>query len=128
GDGVGLDGGRAVGVAGLPGRGPAVDLGLQVGAAVRYPGGRGGGVHPGRVFAHDAAVGADQAVAAGGAAGALHRLGDGVHGVVVARAAEERQPTGEGEAARIGGVEAERVADVEHRSGKAAVQVDRGQV
>ena len=89
---------------------------------------RGGGVDAGRVLAHDAAVGADQAVTAGGAAGALHRLGDGVHGVVVARAAEERQSPGEGEAARIGGVEAEPVADVEHRRGEAAVQVDRGQV
>ncbi len=128
GDGVGLDGGRAVGLAGLLRRGPVVDLGLQFGAAVRGPGGRDGRVHAGRVLAHDAAVGADQAVAAGGTAGPLHRLGDGVHGVVVARAAEERQPSGQGEAARIGGIKAEPVADVEHRRGEAAVQVDRGQV
>ncbi len=44
-DGVGLDDGRAVGAAGLLRRGPAVDLGLAVGAAVGGPGGRGGGVH-----------------------------------------------------------------------------------
>ena len=126
-DGVGLDGGRAVGVAGLLWRDPAVDLLLEFTAAIGRPRGGGGGVHPGRVLAHDAAVGADQAVVAGRAAGPLDGLGDGVHGVVVACAAEERQASGDGEAARIFGIKAKPVADVEDRRGKAAVQVDRGQ-
>ena len=61
-------------------------------------------------------------------ADARHRLGDGVHRVVVAGAAEERQPAGQREAARVVGSELEAVADVEDRGREAAVQVDGGEV
>ena len=125
---IGLDGGPAVGLPGLRDRGPAVDFGLQVAAVVRAPGGGCGGVDADGVLAHDAAVGADESVAAGVCAGPLGDLGDRVHGVVVAGAAEERQPAGDGKPAGIVGPQAEAVAEVEHRGGEAAVQVDGGQV
>src|SRR5262249_62228471 len=53
-----------------------------------------------------------------------HHLGDGVHGVVVARTTEVGQAAGDGERARIVGRDAESLAPDLHCRGKAAVDVE----
>jgi len=127
-DGAGLDRRPAVRLPGLFRCGPGVDLGLQVRATVGGPLRRLRGVHARGVLAHDPAVGADEPERPRFLPCPRHGLRDGVHGVVVARPAEERQAAGEREAARVAGCDAEPVADVEHRRGKAGVQVDGGEV
>src|SRR5690606_41977191 len=104
----------------------AVVLVVQGGAVVGAPLRRGGRVDADGVLAHRPAVGADEPEGAGVGAHPLHGFGDGVHRVVVVRAPEERQPTGDGQSARVVGGQAEPVADVEHRGGEAAVQVQCG--
>src|SRR4029453_1426075 len=97
-DGEGLDGRPAVGVVGLGRRRGGVELGLDRRAAVGAPRRGGGGVDADRVLAEHAAVGADEPEGARCRPDAVHDLGDAVHRVVVARAAEERQAAGRGEA------------------------------
>ena len=70
-----------------------VQLGLQRAAAVRAPRTWRGRVNPDGVLAERPAVRPDEAVAAGRAAGAIQRFDDRVHRVVVARSAEEGQPS-----------------------------------
>ncbi len=76
------------------------------------------------MFGHVVAVGRHQAEGAGPCAQAPHHLADRVRHVVVARAAEEGQPAGDGEAARIVLGQADLLAADLHGRGKAAVQVD----
>src|SRR6185312_11746215 len=60
--------------------------------------------------------------------GTKNDLGDRVHRVVVARAAEERQPAGHRETPLVVRGDAQAVADVEDRGGEAAVEVHAVQV
>ncbi|STZ35852.1 Uncharacterised protein [Mycolicibacterium smegmatis] len=122
--GVGLDGACAVGLLGDGDLGLRVVLGLQLRAVVGDPVGGLGRVDAHRVLAGDAAVGADERELTGLVTHLVDRLGDAVHRVVVAQAAEERQSAGESEATRVVGGQPCAVADVEHREREAAVQIE----
>ena len=102
-----------------------VAFGLDRGVAERLPAGlRGGGVDRRRFLAEEAAVGEDEALAAGrGAAGVDHRS-DGVHRIIIARAAEEGEAAGEGERGGVGArVYAEGFGGEQDGDGEAAVEV-----
>ena len=81
-----------------------------------------------RVLGEIAAVGGDQTHLVRLAAQSSDHLGDAVHRVVVAGAAEERQTAGDGEAARIVLAQAELGARHFDRGGEAGVEIDRGHV
>ena len=118
-DGVGLDGRPSVGVPHLYLSGPAVDLGLELLAVIGVPGAGVVLYTPAEYLLMMPPLAPTKPNDSGRGAGAPHGFRDGVHRVVVARAAEERQPAGEREPARVVGGDAEPVADVEHRRGRA---------
>src|SRR5260370_513365 len=92
--------------AGGGGRWRGVHRGLEAGGGGRGAGGGGGGVDADGVLAHEAAVRAHESERSGVGPGPPHGLGDRVHGVVAAGAAEERQAAGKREAARVVGRQA----------------------
>ena len=109
-------------------RGPPVHLRLQRSAPIRHPLSGPCRVHPGRVLAHHPAVGSHEPVRPRRLARTPHCLRDRVHRVVVAWPAEERQPTGHGQPARIIKSQPKPRTHVEHRHRETAVQIDRPQI
>src|SRR5690606_38091873 len=128
GDGVGFDNPFTVCGVGHLGAGQVVDLALQGLAVADLEFHGPGGVHPGGILGHHAAIGADKAVAAGFGPQLGGEGADGVHRVIVSRAAKKRQPAGEGQAPGVIGSNAQGVANIEYGNGKAAVEIDKVQV
>ena len=105
-----------------------IDLALQSAVVGIAPALRGWlcGVKSKRVFGEVHAIGRNQAVAASAGAQCRCHLRDGMQRVIVARAAEEGEAAGDSHTAMIQWLQADFIAGDQHRTGKAAVNIEMG--
>ncbi len=101
-----------------------VEAALHGSRLARSPGPWGGRPQPDRVLRQHPAVAGGEREVPWGAAQPADRLGNRVHGVVVAGAAEVGQPAGQREPARVVRGEADPVAHRRHGDGEAGVEIE----